>query len=284
MNNFFKGTKFRIFAALVACCLFGVFIAAVSNSGSSPISDAVSYIMTPLHNAALALSEMTEDFNGYFVSAKTYQNKATELENEIYELRSQLVEFEKTKHKLEAYEDFLGVKKDNPDFSFVAAEIILRDTTDYYGTFVLNVGSDDGISINDPVIYSDNLIGVVKELTNKTATVYTLFNPDISVSAYEIRTRESCYIETDLTMENNGYLLLSGLTKNTPVVSGGIVCTSGIGGIYPKDLIIGTVKEIKTDITGLSSYALVEPSADYLRLTDVFVITDFEGKASGENK
>ena len=279
MNKFFHSIKFKITAALLCALLFSVFIAAVSANGSSPVSSVLGFITAPVEKAAIYLNNTFSDFNGHFVSSKAYASKIKELEEEINNLRTEIVDFEKTKHKLEAYEDFLGVKKDNPDFTFVPGEIILRDMNDFYGSFTLNIGTDDGVNINDPVIYSENLVGVIKTVTHNTCTVYTLFNPDVSVSTYEIRTRESCYTESDLSLSKDGFIRLSGLTKNTPVVSGGIVCTSGIGGIYPKDLIIGTVREIKTDISGLSSYALIAPSVNYSKLTDVFVITDFEGKS-----
>lgn len=281
MKNFFKGTKFRIFAAIFTAMFLAVFISAVSENGSSPLSSVLSYVLTPVESAAVHISEALSDFNGYFVSSKAMENQVEELQSELNDLRLQIVDYEKTKHKLEAYEDFLGVKEENPDFQFVSGEIILRDGTDFYGSFTLSVGSDDGIHVNDPVIYADNLIGVVATVSPKNCTVHTLFNPGVSVSAYEIRTRESCYTESDYALTNEGYLKLSGLKKNTPVVSGGIVCTSGIGGIYPKDLVIGTVREIRNDVTGLSSYGLVTPSVDYSKLTDVFVITHFEGKSDG---
>lgn len=282
MKKFFSSIKFRITLAVLCALLLAVFFAAVTTNGSSPLSSAVSFVMTPLENAALKIAQSFEDFNGYFVSSGVYMQQIEELESRINELRSEMVEYEKTKHKLEAYEDFLGVKEENPDFTFVPAEIIMRDTSDYYGSFTLNAGSADGISVNDPVIYADNLIGVVNTVNQNNCTVYTLFNPDISVTAYEIRTRESCYTEADYFLSQEGIIKLSGFRKNTPVVSGGIVCTSGIGGIYPKDLIIGTVKEIRNDVTGLSSYALITPGVDFTKLTDVFVITDFEGKTTGE--
>lgn len=278
MKNFFSGTKFKISAAILTALMLAVFISAVSNSGSSPVSTAVSYVLTPVENMALYVTELLSDFNGHFTSSKAMSERVDELESELNELRLQLVDFEKTKHKLEAYEDFLEVKEDNPDFTFVPGEIILRDTSDFYGSFTLNIGSDDGISVNDPVIYSENLIGLVATVNSNNCTVYTLFNPEITVSSYEIRTRESCYTQAEYSLSGEGFLKLSGLKKNTPVVSGGIVCTSGIGGIYPKDLIIGTVYEIRNEVTGLSSFALVTPEIDYSRLTDVFVITDFEGK------
>ena len=281
MKNFFRSTKFRICTAILTAMLLAVFISAVSENGSSPVSSALSYILTPIENIAVHISESLSEFNGYFVSSKAMEKYAEELQSEIYDLRLQLVDYEKTRHKLEAYEDFLGVREKNPDFRFASGEIILRDTSDFYGSFTLNIGSDDGISVNDPVIYSDNLVGVVATVSPKNCTVHTLYNPEISVSAYEIRTREACFTESEYALTGEGFLKLSGLKKNTPVVSGGVVCTSGIGGIYPKDLIIGTVREIKNDITGLSSYGLVAPGIDYSKLTDVFVITDFEGKSDG---
>ena len=281
MKNFFSGTKFRICAAIVTAMFLAVFVSAVSESGSSPVSSALSYVLTPIESIAVHLSDALSDFNAYFVSSKALEKKNEELLSELNELRLQIVDYEKTKHKLNAYEDFLGVKEENPDFEFVSGEIILRDTSDFYGSFTLSVGSDDGVEVNCPVIYADNLIGVVATVSPGSCTVYTLFNSEISVSAYEIRTRESCYTESDYGLSSEGYLKLSGLKKNTPIVSGGIVCTSGIGGIYPKDLIIGTVREIRNDVTGLSSYGLITPEIDYSKLTDVFVITDFEGKSDG---
>lgn len=278
MRNFFHGTKFKIALAIFTSLLLGVFFAAVSNSGYSPVSSALSFITAPLQNAAVYISDFFSDFNGYFVSSKKYAEEVESLKTEVSGLKSQLVDYEKALHKLEAYEDFLEVKDDNPDFSFIPATIVLRDSSDIYASFTVNKGSSDGVKVNDPVIYGNALVGVIRETNENTSTVFTLFNPDVSTSAYEIRTREDCYIEAEPAHSANGLLKLSGLTKTTPVVSGGIVCTSGIGGIYPKDLIIGTIKELKTDDVGISSYALVTPEADYSLLTDIFIITDFEGK------
>lgn len=278
MKNFFTGTKFKIAVSLFAALFLGVFVAAVSDSGSSPLSSVISYITTPLQNAAAAAADMMDDFSAHFVSSEKYKEENESLKNELNELRSQLVDYEKCKYKLQAYEEFLEVKEDNPDFTFAPAQIIMRDGSDIYGSFTLNKGSADGISAGDPVIYSDVLIGVVKTVNQNNCTVSTLLNPAVSVSSYDIRTRENCYTEAELSLSKEGFIRLSGLKKNTPVVSGGLICTSGIGGIYPKDLIIGSVTEIKTDEMGLGAIALVTPGIDYSLLTDVFIITDFEGK------
>ncbi len=279
MRNLFSDKKIKVLLSLLVALLMGVFTAAVSDSGSSPLSSAVSVIVSPLQSFSSSIAEGLEDFNAHFVSSKKYAERIEELESEADELRSQLVDYHKTLHKLEAYENFLDVKEENPDFSFIPAEIILMDTSDICGSFTLNKGSLDGIRVNCPVISGDVLIGIIKEVSLKSCTVLTVYNPEVSVSAYEIRTREDCYTEAELSLSEEGLIKLCGLSKTTAIVSGGLVCTSGLGGLYPKDLIIGTVKELKTDEPALSSYAVIEPTADIKQLTDVFIITDFEGKS-----
>lgn len=283
MRNFFSSKKFKVILSVWIALLLGILVAVISGSGSSPLSSALSIIMTPLENAAVSLTEMLGDFNASFVSSKVYMDEVEALKQENADLRSQLVDYEKSLHKLEAYEDFLDVKEDNPDYAFVPAEIILRDQTDIYGSFTLNKGSLDGVTPNSPVISGNALVGIVKKVSADNCTVYTLYHPEVSVSTYEIRTREACFTTAQSEISLTGQIKVEGFPKNTPVVSGGVICTSGIGGIYPKDLIIGSVKEIRMNETQLAAFALVEPEVDYSLLTDVFIITDFEGKADTVN-
>ena len=154
----------------------------------------------------------------------------------------------------------------------------MRDPLDAYNSFTINKGSLDGIKTEMPVIYGKNLLGVVREVGLTSSVVHSVFHPDVSVSVYEIRTRENCYTESDNASAAEGHIKLMGLSRTTPVVSGGIVCSSGIGGVYPRDLIVGSVSEVVNSESDISAYALVTPSADFSGLIDVFVITDFEGK------
>ncbi|MBR6634288.1 MAG: rod shape-determining protein MreC, partial [Clostridia bacterium] len=66
------------------------------------------------------------------------------------------------------------------------------------------------------------------------------------------------------------------------IAPGGIVCTSGVGGIYPADLIVGTVEEVKNDTTNISSYAVINTQVDFTQLRDVFIITQFKGMGVGD--
>lgn len=279
MRKFFNGVKFKITVAICVSLLLGIFIAAVSGSGTTPLSAALGTVMSPLSRIAQIVNEKIGDLGAGFVSSSVYIEEINSLKAEIEDYKAQLVDNEKLKRQLSAYEAFLDVKEENPDYSFVPASVILRDTSDIYSSFTINKGSDDGLALDQPVIYGSHLTGIIKELTPDTAVVYSLFDPTVSVSAYEIRTREDCYTEGDTALSAEGLIRISGLSRSTPVVPGGIVCTSGIGGIYPRDLIIGTVTQVSNSETDISAYAVVEPDIDITGIVDVFVITDFDKKA-----
>lgn len=280
MRNYFSSSKFRITLCVCIALLLGIFVAAVSDGGSSPLSSAVSFVMTPFQNAAADLAGAMKNFNGYFASSGSYAKQVEELQSEVASLRAELVDYENLKYKLTAYEEFLDVKERNPDYQFLPASVILRDSSDIYGSFTLNCGSADGVKTDDPVIYGNSLVGVVREVTDKTCLVNTILNPSVSVGAYEIRTREDSYTESENALALRGLIKLSGLSRSTPVVAGGIVCTSGIGGIYPRDLTIGTITEIVNEESAVSAYALIEPDIDPAQLSDVFIITGFNGKGA----
>ena len=89
-------------------------------------------------------------------------------------------------------------------------------------------------------------------------------------------------MSTNLEYAENGLCVMESLDRTTSITPGGLVLTSGIGGLYPKGLIIGSVKEIGESKFELSSYAVIEPGADIDELEDVFVITGFDGQGVEE--
>ncbi len=278
MRNFFSGVKFKIIVSVCVALLLGIVLAAVSDGGVSPVSAGLRTVLSPLARVSMQLKEKLSDFSAGFRSASYYKAEAESLRAALDSSREQVVELEKLRHKLAAYEEFLGVKSEHPDYVFAPASVVMRDSADVYATFTLNCGSDDGIKVNDPVISGKNLVGVVKAVTPKSATVYSVLHPSVNVSAYEIRTREDCFTEPRSGLSAQGKLRVSGLSRSTPVAVGGVVCTSGIGGIFPKDLILGTVTEIVNSESDIAAYAVVTPDVDLRSLIDVFVITAFDGK------
>ena len=182
------------------------------------------------------------------------------------------------KKKVDSYEEFYGIKKQNPDFEFSYGSVLSRDAADVYGSFTLNVGSKDGVEVDDPVIYGEYVVGIVKKVNFSTCVVYTLIDPRVNIGALESGTREYGYVSGDANLYKDGLCKLSGLDTSTSVVGGGIVCTSGAGGIFPDGLLIGQVKAVHNDDVSAGFYAEIEPFAELSKISDVFVITSFEGQ------
>ena len=207
-----------------------------------------------------------------------------QLENQLGEAQKNLVGYEQAKQQIALYEEFLELKEENEDFQFASASVIGSDSSDAFGSFTLNRGELDGVKVNNPVIYGKYLVGVVVKTAPTYCVVNTVLNPEVNVSAYEVRTRESGYSTTTVDLAKEGKCCLSGLVRTTAIAPGGIVCTSGVGGIYPADLIVGTVEEVRNDTTNISSYAVINTQVDFAQLRDVFIITYFKGMGVGDTK
>lgn len=277
MNNFFKSATFKVLVAVAVVLLSATVLATVVSNSTSPLTNVVGIITTPLQDAAAYFSAKFDDFSGGFISSKAYQDRVAELEQQVADYQSQLVDFENTKKKLESYEEFLDVREKHPDYTWTYATVIGRDAADIFGSFTLDQGAADNVKVNDAVISGEYLIGVVTEVNATSCVVRSVFDPSVNVAAYEIRTGELGYISATYELSVEEKCKLTGLDTKTAVSEGGIVCTAGTGGIFPKDLIIGTISSVEQSETDLSTYAVVEPAVNSKDIHDCFIITAYEG-------
>lgn len=276
MNNFFKSTTFKVLISVAIILLSATVLATVVSNSTSPLTNVISIITTPLQDAASSLSAKFDDATGGFISSKVYKERVAELEQQVADYQSQLVDYEDTKKKLETYEEFLQVREKHPDYKWSYATVIGRDASDVFGSFTLDRGTADNVKINDAVISGEYLIGVVTEVSATSCVVRSVFDPSVNIAAYEIRTGELGYVSATYDLSADEKCKLTGLDTKTAISEGGIVCTSGTGGIFPKDLIIGTVSSVEQSETDLSFFAIVEPVVNSKEIHDCFIITSYE--------
>lgn len=280
MNKFYSSKTFKILIAVLVVLILGISAAAFLNSGSSPANSGLGVILEPIQRASSFLAEGLSNFSINFKSSATLQKKIEEKDKEIAELQSQLVDLEKMKDQNQLYREFLELKEENPDYKFTEAAVVGRDAANPFSALVLNCGTMDDVSVNDPVIYGKYLVGVVTSVSLSQCTIKTILNPEVNVSAYEIRTRDLGFVSGSAELYKDSLCQMPGLPDTTAISPGGVVCTSGVGGIYPRDLIIGTVTDVSDSSTDISATATIKPEVDFKTLTDVFVITDFEGQGA----
>ncbi len=279
MNRFVKSTWFKAIVGILIALFIFLIIAAATSKSNSPLTSAVGTVVKPIARVSSSIGRGVSNFLDFFKSKNAYKAEIKDLEDQIADYEKQLVDYEKLKQTNKLYEDALGVKEQHEDYEFVAATVIGRDAADVYTSFTLNRGSKDGVKVKDPVICGKGqLVGLVTKVSTTYCVVSTILDPKVSVSAYEVRTRETGYIANETSLSSTGLTKLSGLNKTTSIAAGGIVCTSGVGGIYPRDLVIGTVSEVRDGDHDISAYAVIKPSTDIKDIEDVLVITSFNGQ------
>lgn len=278
MRRFLQSRALKAFICVIVAIILGAVIAALSHSNNTPLSSATSTVLYPLQRVSAYLSYKFSNFNDNFKSSATLAEENEELQRELDAARKEVIDYNEAKRKLEIYEDFLGVKEENPDFIFENAIIISRDSTDINQSFTLSKGSTDGIEVNDPVIYGKTLVGIVTSVAPASCTVKTIANPDVNVAVYETYSAEVGYITGTGSSPDRVYSKLPGIKKESAISPNGILCTSGSGGIYPKDLIVGTIIGIEDSKDGISLTASVRSAVNISELSEVFIIKEFDGQ------
>ncbi len=281
MKRFLRSGSFKTLMVISIIAFLGIICAAVSHNASSPFTSAIGTVFSPLQQLSSSIAGSLDDVSASFKSSSVYKAENAELKKELEEYRIKLADYDELKNKITAYEEFYGIKQKNEDFEFSYGSVISRDAADVYGSFVLNTGSKDGVEAGDPVIFGEYVVGVVKKVNYSTCVVYTVLDPRVNIGAFESGTGEYGYVSGDAELHNDSLCKLSGLDSSTSIVSGGVVCTSGAGGVFPDGLIIGEVSAVKEDDVSASYYAEVKPYAELDEITDVFVITSFEGQGEG---
>ena len=284
MKRFLRSGTFKNLVIVAAVVLLGVLCASVSHNASSPFTSVIGTIFSPLQKLSVAISDSFNDVSAAFTSSSVYLEENEALKKEIEGYRKQLADYDDLKQKVDAYEEFYGIKQKNADFEISYGSVISRDAADVYGSFVLNTGSKDGVEAGDPVIYGEYVVGIVKKVDFSTCVVYSVLDPRVKIGAFESGTREYGFVSGDEKLYSQGLCKLEGLDSSTSVVNGGVVCTSGAGGVFPDGLIIGEITAVKTDEISTASYAQVKPFAELDQISEVFVITSFEGQGEGEIK
>lgn len=202
------------------------------------------------------------------------QNEQLEAENA--ELRQQIVDYDRIKAENEAYKALARIQDSNTEASYISAFVIGRDPLDEFGGFTLDCGTVNGAAVNDAVISDKGyLIGMVVEADTTSCKVMTILHPSFSAAGVVSRTRENGIINGSTDYAGDGLCVLTNLERATETKMGDQVITTGLGGVFPPDLLVGTVQKVEPEVSGKSSIAVVRPGADPRTVKHVFVITDY---------
>ncbi len=280
MKDFFQSWKFKVIICIFAL-VFGFMIYAAIEGGNIIFPQSIIETVTqPFSNAASTITEWGKNTLDTLVNAQKYRDENIKLREELNEMYGQIRDKEKTDKENAQLREMLKIAEKNPDYEWSApCSVIARNANDIYGGFTIDKGSDDGIELHDPVFTSIGLVGVVSEISANYSVVTTILSTDVTVGAISDENDAVGIIENDVEYSIQGFCLMSYINKDSNIREGERIVTSG-GSVFPSDLTIGTIKEIYSDSNGLTLHAVIEPNENVFNVTDVFVITSFEGQGA----
>ncbi len=282
MSDFLKSVRFKILAGILAVMVGFMVMSIYTGGTASFFSQLLSLITVPVQSFSANVAENATSFLDKFLNAsKTYEQNAI-LRRQLNEAYDKLVDYDKIKHENEQFREIIGMKETRGDIIFETASVIARDPAGRFYGFTIDKGSLDGVAYLDPVMTADGLVGYVEEVSLTSSTVKTILDVTINVGAYSSATRDIGIVTGTVELAAAGLCQVEYLPRNSEIDVGNIILTSG-GTLYPKDLIIGTVEEVKTGSHGISMVAVVRPTAQVGMVKDVFVITAFEGQGGEDS-
>ncbi len=279
LNSFFRSAKFRVLLCVLAL-LVGILLYSLKQGAYTDLlTRGLQTAIHPVRKLSAAISgNVSEKLDTYF-EAKAYKEENARLREQIAVLNAELIGYDDAAAELEALRDQLKIKEKNSDFVLSEpCKVMLPVTNDLYGSFLIDQGEEDGITLNSPVICSQGLVGVITELSGHYATVTTILSSELSIGACVLEADESGIIEGTLRYASQQHTKLIYLDTDTRVKETNLVITASTTGLFPYGLPIGNVIEVGMEDSGLAKYAVVAPSVDLTSLETVTVLLDFDGK------
>lgn len=277
MNNKFlhnnKNLKILVIT-LVIILVMGVF----SLGENSVILSAVNGFTRGLSQVSAAASSSDT------ATADDLKTENEKLRQENAHLREQLVDYYDVKEENDRLWKYYDIKKQNPSYNICPGTVIKRDTNDDFYSFTLDIGSAKSVKLNDPVITENGLIGWVCSVDVSTCKVKTVLSPDTKAAAVDKQSGDNGIISGNAALCDKNQTQLTKIAENNKIKEGDIIVTSGTGGVYPKNLIVGKVKELRFNSYDTTRYALIEPYEDIRTITAAAVITAFDGKGEVADK
>lgn len=227
-------------------------------------------IIMPIQNAFTMLKHKITGDTEFFTNLDTLKAENEQLKQENNELETQVRELEILKAENSRLQEYANLTEKYQDYETISAYVIDKDVSNYSSNIVINAGSDQGVEKNMTVIADKGLVGHVISVTNSTAKVQVIVDSASSVSAMISTSEESIICKG--SVEDDTVLNASYIDTSSELLVGDSVVTSGLGGIYPKGITIGTIKQVVNTSNITDRYAIIETAVDFSKLYTVLVV------------
>lgn len=268
----YKNKKTSVIGVIITVVIL-VIVVTISNIKIEDVTFVESTLGTlvmPIQNGLTYLKNWMFGNNQFFTDINNLQEENKELKQKNSELEQSLRELEIVKSENVTLKEYVNLKDKYTEYTTIPAYIINKDISNYSDTIIINVGSKDEIQVNMPVISDQGLVGHVISVTDNTAKVQTIVDTASTISCVITTSRDMLIARG--TLNQNSTLKATYIPTEATILEGDKIETSGLGGIYPKGIHIGTIKQVVNTKNITDRYAIIQTAVDFSKLETVLVI------------
>ena len=275
-----KGESFTIpskYLLFVLTCLCTVLMVVTISTDilNKPLNTAVGYVVVPFQQGISNLGGWLSRRSEELVQIKQLLEENRQLQEQVNDLKVENTLLQQDKAELIRFRELYKMDEQYDTYHKVGAKIISRDTNNWYSTFTIDKGIDDGLSVDMNVIADGGLVGRITTIGPNWAKVTSIIEDNANVSAKTLASSNTMIVSGDLETMKGGVIRFSQLIDSAnEVAEGDKIVTSHISDKYLPDILIGFIYSIEADSNNLTKSGYLSPAVDFEHLEEVLVILE----------
>lgn len=239
----------------------------------SPVKDGVGAVVTPMQRGVNTVGTYLSEQLDNFKSIKKLQEENAKLKDQVATLSYENKLYLQEKYELDELRELYKLDQIYVDYPKVAARVISKESGNWYNIFKIDKGSKDGLKVDMNVLAGNGLAGIVTEVHYNYSYVRAIIDDNSEVSGMFTKTSDTCIVQGDLQMMDEGKIRVTFIKKNAKINEGDEIYTSQDSSKFLPGILIGYVSDIKLDANNMSKTAYLTPVVDFQHLKEVLIIT-----------
>lgn len=263
-----------ILLALSVLCIIMMVLSYATDIMNGPAGAVAGYTVIPFQKGIAYAGSWLFNRSESIKELEALREENKQLQAKVDELTIKINELTTDKYELAQLRQLVALDERYSDYPTVGARVIGKDAGNWYSTFLIDKGSNDGIKVNMNVMSGAGLVGIVTSAGPNWATVRSIIDDESNISAMVLNTSDTMIVTGDLEMYSNGCIKFTQLRDEDNAVSAGDqIVTSQISDKYLPGISIGYIKEIESDSNNLTKSGSITPVVDFEHLDIVLVVT-----------
>lgn len=277
-----KGERFTLpskylLLILTILCTGMMLITFGTDAFNRPLNTVAGYVIVPFQQGISKMGSWLSNRSEELVQIRSLLDENARLREEIAALTEENTLLQQDKYELNRMRELVALDEQYGEYNKVGARIIARDAGNWYSSFIIDKGADDGLAVDMNVIAGGGLVGRITSVGPNWAKVTSVISDNVNVSAMTLSTEDNLTVTGDLKLMADNCITFSQLVDSqNKVVEGDKVVTSDISDKYLPNILIGYINTINKDNNNLTKSGLITPAVDFEHLSEVLVITDMK--------